>query len=453
MKMKRVVALMMAGVLGITALTGCSGGQEEKKVTDTLTNEESNKNENEKEATNGEKIELTMMGGAHLVSVAEIVLRDYLEEHPNIKVNFEKYSYAEYPTKTKLQLSNNESTPDIMIIHDLYTPQFAKAGYLEDLSDMVQEGEILPVTTPATVDGKLYGLPNQVTNQYVYLYRKDIYDQEGLTPPKTFDEYFEQGLKLKDKGYYVGAFDSADPKCYLAFNYFIMMLGGEVLDNEGNVSLNKGKEALELIQKCFDAGIWHNSQLAESEEYWTAFNSGQIAAFPAVGAHAAYYETNVDPNGEGGYGHLAISDPMKFSDDGRTTFINNTEYYAINKNTKYMEEAKEIVKYLALSEEAALKFSNVNEDGVMARFATGSMAGIQAIINSESEGWKAYGGAPIVKELSEMLLRTNPDIPYVDERSNEINTVIAEVIGEMFLNKAYTPETAIEEMKKRINNI
>ena len=118
-----------------------------------------------------------------------------------------------------------------------------------------------------------------------------------------------------------------------------------------------------------------------------------------------------------------------------------------------MEEAKEIVKYLALSEEAALKFSNVNEDGVMARFATGSMAGIQAIINSESEGWKAYGGAPIVKELSEMLLRTNPDIPYVDERSNEINTVIAEVIGEMFLNKAYTPETAIEEMKKRINNI
>ncbi len=469
MKKRRIAALIMAAAMSIASLAGCGGDASTQDAQ--VTSEDSGNDKSaaadgqqdaeqagENQAGNGqgadsEQIELTLMGGAHLVSVAEIVLKDYLAEHPNIKINFEKYSYAEYPTKMKLQLSNNESTPDIMIIHDLYTPQFAKAGYLEDLSEMVNEGDILPVTAPATVDGKLYGLPNQVTNQYVYLYRQDIYEQEGLTPPATFDEYYDQGLKLKENGYFVGAFDPSDPKCYLTFSYFVYMLGGEILDNNGNVSLNKGTEALELMKKCNDAGIWHTSQLAESEAYWTAFNAGKIAAFPAVAAHAAYYETNVDPAGDGGYGQLAMAAPMKFAEDGRTTFINNTEYYAINKNTEHLDAAKDVVAYLALSEEAALKFANVNEDGVMAQFATGSMAGIEAIVNGNTEGWKAYGDAKIVAELADMLLEVEPDIPFVDERSNEINTIISEVVGEMFLNGAYTPEEAVEEMKKRIDNI
>lgn len=246
MKKRRIAALIMAAAMGIASLAGCGGDAPAQDAQAELEDGGNDKSAaadgqqdagqaGEKQAGNGqdadgEKIELTLMGGAHLVSVAEIVLKDYLAEHPNIKINFEKYSYAEYPTKMKLQLSNNESTPDIMIIHDLYTPQFAKAGYLEDLSGMVNEGDILPVTAPATVDGKLYGLPNQVTNQYVYLYRQDIYEQEGLTPPATFDEYYDQGLKLKEKGYFVGAFDPSDSKCYLTFSYFVYMLGGEILD-------------------------------------------------------------------------------------------------------------------------------------------------------------------------------------------------------------------------------
>ena len=109
---KRGLAMGIAVVLGCMSLTGCGG--------------------NSNEAKNGETAAAT--------SGAEIVLRDYLAEHPNVKINFEKYSYGEYPTKMKLQLSNDESTPDIMIVHDLYAPQFAKAGYLVDLSDMFTEG-------------------------------------------------------------------------------------------------------------------------------------------------------------------------------------------------------------------------------------------------------------------------------------------------------------------------
>ena len=40
----------------------------------------------------------------------------------------------------------------------------------------------------------------------------------------------------------------------------LYMLGGDVLDTEGNVSLNKAEETIALLQKCYDAGIWHKSE-------------------------------------------------------------------------------------------------------------------------------------------------------------------------------------------------
>ena len=89
----------------------------------------------------------------------------------------------------------------------------------------------------------------------------------------------------------------------------------------------------------------------------------------------------------------------------------------------------------------------------MAQYATGCMEGIRAIAASRDNGWEAFGGEPVVSELAEILLNTDPDIPFVDERSNEINNVLSEIIGEMFLNGAYTPETAVEVMKEKLNDI
>ena len=143
------------------------------------------------------KTTITVMGGAHLVSVAEIVLQDYMEQHPDIDIRFEKYSYAEYPTKMRIALSQGDTDPDIMIIHDEFVNQLALAGLLKDVTDLIDMDNTVNVLAPATVDGKIYGIPNQVTNQYVFLYRKDVYDKLGLVPPKTFDEFFEQALILK----------------------------------------------------------------------------------------------------------------------------------------------------------------------------------------------------------------------------------------------------------------
>lgn len=84
-----------------------------------------------------------------------------------------------------------------MIIHDLFARQFVDAGYLEDISDLVADGQILDVMDPVKSGDAIYGLPNQVTNEYVFVYRTDIFDELGLKVPTTFDEYFERCIKIK----------------------------------------------------------------------------------------------------------------------------------------------------------------------------------------------------------------------------------------------------------------
>ncbi len=399
-----------------------------------------------------EPVTLNIMGGAHLTSVAEVVLKDYLAAHPNVTVNFEKYSYAEYPTKMRVQLSSGESVPDIMIVHDVFVRQFIDAGWLMDLTPMVPAGDVLPIMGTATVDSKIFGVPNQATLAYVFMYRKDIYDQLGLTPPTTYDEYFEQALKLKENGYYAGAFLPSSPT--ETFMWYINMLGGSVFDEGGNPTLDKGVEAIQLIQKGLEAGIFHPSPQASSEgDYWPAFNEGKIAAFPAVCSQAAYYENNVDPAGKGGYGQLRIAPAMKFTPDGPATYIHNTEYYVINANTKHPEAAKALVAYLALSEEACLKFSNVNENGIMAKYTTAYIPGINKVIEAGTEPWKAFGDQQVVTEFARILLDASPKVVYKDARFSEAEAIIGEVLGELFVNNAYTPEDAVAEIIKRINEI
>ena len=403
------------------------------------------------------KTTITVMGGAHLVSVAEIVLKDYMEQHPDIDIRFEKYSYAEYPTKMRIALSQGDTDPDIMIIHDEFVNQLALAGLLKDVTDLIDMDNTVNVLAPATVDGKIYGIPNQVTNQYVFLYRKDVYDKLGLVPPKTFDEFFEQALILKDNGYFAGAWDPSNANCDNMFYDFLYMLGGKVLNDDGSISLDKAEEAIELLQKCWDAGIFHQSIQSDSTEYWTAYNAGLIAAFPGPGANAAYYETNVDPTGNGGYGDIGIAPIMKFAEDGPATYIHNTEYWAISENTDEPEIAADILKYLTQTVEADMLFCNVNEAGIMAKYSTGFIPGLEAVASGEGvDPWPAYGGEKVVSILSKDILenKENLVLPFVDRRSAEIGTIISTVLGEMFLSNTYPDAaSAVAAMKAQIEAI
>ena len=102
-------------------------------------------------------------------------------------------------------------------------------------------------------------------------------------------------------------------------------------------------------------------------------------------------------------------------------------------------------------------FCNANEPGVMARYSTGYVPGIQSVASGEGvEVSPAYGDQSVVSFLAQNMLDNKDDIvlPFVDKRSAEIGSAVSTVLGDMFLNGRYsTPAEAAEAMRTRIENI
>lgn len=396
-------------------------------------------------------VTINMMGGAHLITTTQAALKKYMADHPNVTINFEKYSYNEYPVKMRLQLSSGDAVPDVVLVHDIFIPQFIKSGWLMDLTDIVPRDQVLPTMDNASANGKIYGIPNQASTLVAFMYRKDVYDKLGLQPPATWDEYFEQGLKLKQNGYYAGAMDPAHPNGH--FFYYLGMMGGAIYDRQGNLALSKVKETLEMLKKANDAGILHKSNQASTEgDYWTVFNEGKIAAFPGMSFEAARYTANTDPKSPA-YGNIRLVPAMRFSQDGPLNFSSDTTYFAVNVNSKNKQAALHLVKYLTLSVEGCLAFANVDGEGINATYTTAYIPGIEKVVEQGTTPWPQFGGQRVVSDIAKILLDTKPSIPYKDSRSTEMEAIVERIVGDMLVNNKMSPAETVEKLRSELRNL
>jgi multiple sugar transport system substrate-binding protein len=86
-------------------------------------------------------------------------------------------------------------------------PDLAKRGKLVPLDDLFAKYKDTyklddideNLRKAMSYEGKLYGLPMQ-TQVLTMVYRKDLFEKNGLTPPTTFDELRDVSKKLQDSG-------------------------------------------------------------------------------------------------------------------------------------------------------------------------------------------------------------------------------------------------------------
>ncbi|HEY7045286.1 MAG TPA: sugar ABC transporter substrate-binding protein [Nocardioidaceae bacterium] len=93
------------------------------------------------------------------------------------------------------------TTPDVAEVGTTWTPEFADAGALEDLTDQVDsaglQSDLVPGLVEAgTIDGKLYGMPWYAGVRSV-VYRTDVFKKAGVEPPTTWDEFVQVADKVK----------------------------------------------------------------------------------------------------------------------------------------------------------------------------------------------------------------------------------------------------------------
>jgi multiple sugar transport system substrate-binding protein len=125
--------------------------------------------------------------------------------HDNVTVKHDPIDFAGQLDKTTATLSGDSGTYDIIETYTYAIPDLASRGKLQPLDELYAKyeekytlNELDPNTLKSmTYDGKLYGLPMQ-SQLLTMVYRKDLFDKNGLTPPTTFEELRTGAKKLQD---------------------------------------------------------------------------------------------------------------------------------------------------------------------------------------------------------------------------------------------------------------
>ena len=144
----------------------------------------------------------------------------------------------------------------------------------------------------ATVDGKVWGIPDFVSARALY-YNADILEATGVTPPTTWNELITacQTLRNFDYDLIPWGVDMTTDEGYATFAYYIWNNGSDFTDESGNWTLDdpKNREAVEFITGMVNARLTNPDPTDQTRyDCQDLFGQGKIAMMIAPSSLPAY---------------------------------------------------------------------------------------------------------------------------------------------------------------------
>lgn len=130
------------------------------------------------------------------------IIAAYAEVAPDVTLQYEGITSAEYNATLRTQLDTGKG-PDIMMARSYAAGEdLFKAGYFAECSDIpgVMDNIGEPGRSPwTTADGKLFAVPVASILQVCY-YNKDLFEEQGVEIPKTWEELIAACEKFQAAG-------------------------------------------------------------------------------------------------------------------------------------------------------------------------------------------------------------------------------------------------------------
>ncbi len=126
-------------------------------------------------------------------TVLPSLLHEFEQRHPGLIVREELLpsSSDQQHQYYAMNLDGGKAPFDLLAIDTVWVQEFAKAGWvgrLDDIVPMGEQGAFFPsAIEAATFEGRLYAVPWYIDAGMLY-YRQDLLDRYGLTAPSTWDD-------------------------------------------------------------------------------------------------------------------------------------------------------------------------------------------------------------------------------------------------------------------------
>ena len=381
---KKFLSAILCIAMTMSCLAGCGSKTEEAQTPAEAPAEEAG----ETEAKDGETVTLRMMG--YNAEASRATYLKYLDEKlPNIDIEFEFVSTDNFDNVLNSQLQAGEG-PDIIEVGG-QTKLLAKAGYLMDLSGEEFIGSYADSGLQAyTLDGKVYAQPLQSWFEGIF-YNKTIFKENGISVPKTWDEFIEIHKTLGDKGIKaqtMGA-QSYEPmmkqSIALANNMFYSDPANKGFDEEFNEGTGRLAEkwlpSVEEWYKIVEAGGLTEDMLGLSyDQALDEFATGKAAMWECgPWAVATIQEKNPDLD----FGMFPIPGP----DGSKPGWLvgGPGSAWAVNAKT---EHPAEVLQVLALTATAEAQQALV-KDNAGSSFVKGVEVELGSIYDDCQEAFKA----------------------------------------------------------------
>lgn len=329
---------------------------------------------------------------------------EYMQSHPNIKINFYEIPFNERPTKIPTAIQTN-SLPDLIRADPPYQWLLADLGQSLPLDDYLKGWDMLDDIYPVAWDqvkwkGKIVAIPQDKFTS-IYVYNQDKLNKDGVANfPKTWDELVDATRKMTHDDEYGIALQFGSGFAW-AFTSMMFEAGGTPYDVSGDKITPKfdTPEVTNALQFALDLAGKHkvmppgvtsfgydqaDNALKSGKLGMAVFGSWQISNYREAGVPWKV-GIGAPPAGPGG--------------PGAGTSVG---FYLVNKASKHPQESVDLLKWL-VSRDNALRWAKTLYHEPIAK----------------SSAADSFFQQPIFGAFAESLPWAHPGFPVV--RANEIN--------------------------------
>jgi len=227
---------------------------------------------------------------------------------------------------------------------------------LEPLNDYIKVApienydDIIPsLLTMCNKGGVQYGIPIRTGTHIIY-YRKDLFEKNGISPPKNIEDIYEIGKQFKGTGIYGLNMIGAKTRIFHYFPNFMWAFGGEYFSEdlkEVLIDRDETVAALEFLKKLYDDGILPPKFLTiDQDEETTIWQQGMAAmSISYTGRLVPFTDPKSSKVSKEMTGYLVI--PAAKGREGKNHVYGGEWSAVIPKNSQKKDTAWEFIRFIS----------------------------------------------------------------------------------------------------------